>query len=183
MKSIKFGIDFTTLEWAGQWWQVFGWFGLAYGVEHHFQQYFNYIMMVSFNGGGNHQPVCKSLTTVQLSKITMIIDHDVYITKISSVFYNTFSDSINIYQRIRVCYLFIYFLLVIFESWTVVSDLQHMEIMEMTELSCTEALEWAGQWWQVFGWFGLAYGVEHHFQQYFPKLHFFLNRLTRNTNH
>jgi hypothetical protein len=60
----------------------------------------------------------------------MIIDHDVYITKISSVFYNTFSDSINIYQRIRVCYLFIYlfiyFLLVIFESWTVVSDLQQV---------------------------------------------------------
>jgi hypothetical protein len=46
-------IDFI----SGQWWQVFGWFGLAYGVEHHFQQYFNYIVMVSFNGGGNHQPV------------------------------------------------------------------------------------------------------------------------------
>jgi hypothetical protein len=45
------------LEWAGQWWQAFGWFGLAYGVEHHFQQYFNYVPTVSFNGGGNHQPV------------------------------------------------------------------------------------------------------------------------------
>jgi hypothetical protein len=47
-----------------------------------------------------------------------------------------------------------------------------MEIMEMTELSCTEALEWAGQWWQVFGWFGLAYGVEHHFQQLIQHLQF-----------
>ena len=64
------------LEWTGQWWQAFSWFDLAYGVEHHFQQYFNYIMMVSFNGGGNwstgRKPptCCKSLTTVKFSKIT-----------------------------------------------------------------------------------------------------------------
>ena len=30
-----------------------GWFGLVYGVQHHFQQYFSYIMVVSFTGAGN----------------------------------------------------------------------------------------------------------------------------------
>jgi hypothetical protein len=29
----------------------------GYGVEHHFQQYFSYIMMVSFIVGENHRPV------------------------------------------------------------------------------------------------------------------------------
>ena len=29
------------------------WFGLVYGVECHFQQYFSYIMAVNFIGGGN----------------------------------------------------------------------------------------------------------------------------------
>jgi len=44
------------------------WFGLVYGVKRHFQQYFNYIMAVSFIGGGNwstrrKSPTCrKSLT-------------------------------------------------------------------------------------------------------------------------
>jgi len=34
------------------------------GVEHHFQQYFSYIMAVSFIGGGKWRkpPTCKSLT-------------------------------------------------------------------------------------------------------------------------
>jgi hypothetical protein len=27
------------------------------GVEHHFQQYFSYIVVVSFIGGENHRPV------------------------------------------------------------------------------------------------------------------------------
>jgi hypothetical protein len=45
-----------------------GWFGLVYGVYRHFQQYFSYIMAVSFIGGGNWStqrkpPTCrKSLT-------------------------------------------------------------------------------------------------------------------------
>jgi hypothetical protein len=29
-----------------------GWFGLVYGVYHHFQQYFSYTVTVSFIGGG-----------------------------------------------------------------------------------------------------------------------------------
>ena len=29
------------------------WFGLAYGIQRHFQQYFSYIEAVSFNDGGN----------------------------------------------------------------------------------------------------------------------------------
>ena len=28
-------------------------FGLVYGVQHHFQQYLSYIVVVSFIGGGN----------------------------------------------------------------------------------------------------------------------------------
>ena len=38
-------------------------FGLVYGVKRHFQQYFSYIVAVSFIGGGNrstpknHRPV------------------------------------------------------------------------------------------------------------------------------
>ena len=45
-----------------------GWFGLVYGVYHHFQQYFSYTVTVSFIGGGNWStrrkpPTCrKSLT-------------------------------------------------------------------------------------------------------------------------
>ena len=30
-----------------------GWFGFTYGVLCHFQQYFSYIMALSFTGGGN----------------------------------------------------------------------------------------------------------------------------------
>ena len=40
-------------------------FGLAYGVQRHFQQYFSYIVVVSFIGGGNRRkpPTClKTLT-------------------------------------------------------------------------------------------------------------------------
>jgi hypothetical protein len=35
------------------------WFSLVwfYGAYHHFQQYFSYIVAVSFIGGGNHRPV------------------------------------------------------------------------------------------------------------------------------
>ena len=33
-----------------------GWFGLVYGVSRHFQQYFGYIVAVSFIGGGNLVP-------------------------------------------------------------------------------------------------------------------------------
>jgi len=29
------------------------WFGLVYGVLRHFQQYFSYILVISFIGGGN----------------------------------------------------------------------------------------------------------------------------------
>ena len=36
-------------ELQGIFWQVLG----GYGVQHHFQQYFSYIMAVSFIGGGN----------------------------------------------------------------------------------------------------------------------------------
>ena len=42
--------------------------GWVYAVQHHFQQYFNYIMTLSFIGGGNQsiwrkpQPCHKSLT-------------------------------------------------------------------------------------------------------------------------
>jgi hypothetical protein len=36
--------------------QLVGW--LVYGVQRHFQQYFSYIVVVSFIGGGkNHRPV------------------------------------------------------------------------------------------------------------------------------
>ena len=40
-------------------------FGLVYGVKRHFQQYFSYIVAVSFIGGGNrstpknHRPVAR----------------------------------------------------------------------------------------------------------------------------
>jgi hypothetical protein len=41
---------------------------LTCGVEHHFQQYFSYIMAVSFIGGGNQStrgkpPTCRKLLT------------------------------------------------------------------------------------------------------------------------
>jgi hypothetical protein len=32
------------------------WLGLVYGVKRHFQQYFSYIVVVSFIGGGNGVP-------------------------------------------------------------------------------------------------------------------------------
>ena len=38
------------------------WFGLAYGVRRHFQQYFRYIVAVSFIGGGNRSTQRKPLT-------------------------------------------------------------------------------------------------------------------------
>ena len=44
------------------------WLVLVYGVKCHFQQYFSYIVVVSFIGGGigstreNQRPCCKSLT-------------------------------------------------------------------------------------------------------------------------
>jgi hypothetical protein len=31
---------------------LYRWFGLVYGVQRHFQQYFSYIIEVSFIGGG-----------------------------------------------------------------------------------------------------------------------------------
>ena len=38
--------------------------GCGYGAKRHFQQYFSYIMVVSFNGGGNQStrrktPACR----------------------------------------------------------------------------------------------------------------------------
>ena len=33
---------------------------LVYGVQRHFQQYFSYIVAVSFIGGGNHRPVASN---------------------------------------------------------------------------------------------------------------------------
>jgi hypothetical protein len=29
---------------------------IGHGIEHHFQQYFSYIVAISFIGGGSHQP-------------------------------------------------------------------------------------------------------------------------------
>jgi hypothetical protein len=37
-------------------------FGLVYGVKSHFQQYFSYIVAVSFIGGGNWNNLRKPLT-------------------------------------------------------------------------------------------------------------------------
>ena len=49
-------------------------FGLVYGALHHFQQFFSYIVAVSFIGGGHRrkQPTChnhkyKTFRTVQMS--------------------------------------------------------------------------------------------------------------------
>ena len=56
---------------SNRFWRLFGFkvgLGLAYGVLRHFQQYFSYIVAVSFIGGGNRctwrkPPTChKSLT-------------------------------------------------------------------------------------------------------------------------
>jgi hypothetical protein len=39
---------------------VVGWF---FGAKHYFQQYFNYIVTVSFTGGGNHRPIASHWQT------------------------------------------------------------------------------------------------------------------------
>ena len=49
-----------------------GWFGLVYGVYHHFQQYFSYTVTVSFIGGGNWSTRRK---TTDLSQVTDKLYH------------------------------------------------------------------------------------------------------------
>jgi hypothetical protein len=45
---------------------------LGYGVKHHFQQYFIYIVQVSFIGGGNRST---QDTTTNLPQVTDKLDH------------------------------------------------------------------------------------------------------------
>jgi hypothetical protein len=52
--------------------------GLTYGVKHHFQQYFSYILAVSFIGEGNQRsrtkpPTCKEINASLLKKTQIII--------------------------------------------------------------------------------------------------------------
>jgi hypothetical protein len=52
--------------------------GLTYGVKHHFQQYFSYIVAVSFIGEGNQRsrtkpPTCKEINASLLKKTQIII--------------------------------------------------------------------------------------------------------------
>jgi hypothetical protein len=55
--------------------KILGWVGFVYSVKCHFQQYFSYIVAVSFIGGGNLSTWRKPLTCL---KPLTTLSHNVY---------------------------------------------------------------------------------------------------------
>jgi Ca2+-dependent lipid-binding protein len=49
---------------------------LAYGVYHHFQQYFSYIVAVSFSGGENHKPAASNRQTLSHKVVSSTPSHE-----------------------------------------------------------------------------------------------------------